>query len=90
MNTAKNARNHSSITAPSVSINVNYGTALDELNKVDLGDVVTVIYDPTGYVKNHRVTETVYDFVNEKYKSVTIGYRKFTLYDYLTKRIAGR
>ena len=84
------ARNHSSITAPSVSINVNYGTALDELNKVDLGDVVTVIYDPTGYVKNHRVTETVYDFVNEKYKSVTIGYRKFTLYDYLTKRIAGR
>lgn len=74
---------HTGIRSAAVTIKVDYEEALDDFEKAQLGDVVRVIYDPTGYKKNHRITEAVYDCLNERWKSLTIGERNYSLYTFL-------
>lgn len=74
---------HPSISNRSVTIKVDYGEALESFDKIHLGDNVQVIYEPIDYRHQHRVKETLYDTLSERYKSITIGERKYNLYQFL-------
>lgn len=65
-----------------VGVSIEANSSLD-MNRLRLGDSVIVDIEPLNYKKVHRVTETVYDCIAEKYKSITLGDRKFTLYNVL-------
>lgn len=69
----------------SANIKITYEKALKDFDKPQIGDYVTVIYEPLDYKKVHRITEMEYDPVNEKVLSLTISEanRKFTLYDFI-------
>lgn len=78
----KYIQNHPELTSPSVSIKIDVAEELINLD-LDLGDKVKVVYDPTNYNHNHIVTETIYDPLTNRYKSITVGERKYTLYNFL-------
>ena len=78
---------HPDLAYPSVNVVVDYQETLREFEKLKLGDVVRVMYKPLNYNKKHRVTEIVFDPIRKKYKSVTIGQRKYTLYDFIQKNV---
>lgn len=69
---------------PSVSVNVEInviGGAIN--NQIVLGDKVQVVNKKTNYSAVHKVTETVFDCITDSYVSVTLGNRRFNLYDFL-------
>lgn len=77
--------NRPRIKTPSVTVNVKYEPSSRELDTVQLGDSVRVISERYEYAENHRVTETEFDFVNEKYIDISLGSRKFNLYNFLKR-----
>lgn len=76
---------HSKIKRPLISVSVSSDKMIKELNDLELGDKVRVVYDPLKYEKTHRVTEVNYNPVTNSYNSLTIGDRKFSLYDFISK-----
>lgn len=80
---AKYVQAHSSITAPSVTVSLNYESNVELVNRLSLGDNVKVVNNPINYVGTHRVTETNFDPIKEGYISVTIGNKRFNLYKFL-------
>lgn len=73
---------HPKIKSPSVSIKIDVAEGLTRTD-LDLGDKVEVVYEPTSYRKNHIVSETIYDPLTNRYKSITVGDKKYTLYNFL-------
>ena len=65
------------------TITVNYESNVPDFEKYQLGDVVRVINSKMNYNKLHRVVETTYDCLNNRYEKVTIGDRKLSFYTYL-------
>ena len=55
------------------------------LERVSLGDTVTVIYD--GFNVPMRVVEYTYDVINERYKTITLGTKKATLQQTITQPV---
>ncbi|MGN0489398.1 MAG: phage tail spike protein [Ruminococcus sp.] len=62
-----------------VHIKVTHRSELDEMARVALGDSVRVILDNYGSVTTARVTETEYDVLNERWKTLSIGEPRVTL-----------
>ena len=79
---------HQSITITSMNFVVDKESAIDNLNVV-LGSKIKVVYEPLNYEAKHTVTEVVYDITTNKYSQVTIGNRKFTLYDFIKNTRGG-
>ena len=79
--------NHPELISPKFSFDIDVEEALNELQNVELGDEVKVVYSPIGYESNHRITSVVYDSVNERYKKITIGERNYSLFDFIKGRI---
>ena len=52
---------------------------LSQLEKVSIGDTVTVEYPALGVSSTLRVVKTVYDSLNEKYLSIDLGKAKQTI-----------
>lgn len=73
--------NTSSFDIPAVSITVSFKTLWDSpeyakyaiLERVALCDTVTVLYEELGISSKAKIIKTVYDALNERYKSVELG-----------------
>ena len=63
-----------------------YAGILD-LQTVNLGDTVTVEFPDLGVSSTQKVTKTEYDFLNERYTSVTIGNTVHTLADTIEEQM---
>lgn len=55
------------------------------LERVSLGDTVTIKCEPFNIFVNARVVKTTYDVLNEKYKSIELGKLKSNFSDTLSK-----
>lgn len=77
------ADRHEKISMSTATITVNYESNVPDFEKYQLGDVVRVINSKMNYNKLHRVVETTYDCLNNRYEKVTIGDRKLSFYTYL-------
>ena len=68
------------------TINVKYSALVDDsASNVVLGDTVLVTDKTLGYSAQHRIVRTVWDVLNERYDSVTVGKLPPTLYDLIKK-----
>lgn len=64
---------------PNVSITVTHRSELDRMTDIALGDTVRVRLDNFGTRVNARITETVFDSINERWDTLHIGEQKVTL-----------
>lgn len=76
---------HPELKQSIVNIAVSNQKEIKDLNNLSIGDNVQVIYEPLKYEETHRVTEVNYNPVTNSYNSLTIGDRKFSLYDFISK-----
>lgn len=68
------------LTAETLAQALNYtGTALSE--RIDLCDIVTIIFPAFGISAKAKVIETVFDVLTERFVSFKIGDERFTLAD---------
>ena len=80
------AVNHNAkLIQPSVNMNVTYQPELNKLQDIGLCDTVKVIYGPLRATHTAKVIKTVYDSINERYKEIEIGEKKYKLTDFLKK-----
>lgn len=83
------------IGVPEVNLTVNFANLSETqeyanvlgLQSVNLGDTVTVIFSDLGVSSTQKVTKTEYDFLNERYTSVTIGNTVHTLVDTIEEQM---
>lgn len=68
------------ISDPSVSVRFS-ALVDDSASSVVLGDTVTVTDKTLNYEGQHRIVRTVWDVLNERYDSVTVGRLPQSLYD---------
>lgn len=82
--TATSYMNANATTSPAVSIDVSFVplwqtdeysdvTGLEELERVELCDTVTVDYEPLGISLKTKVVKTVYDVLLDRYDSIELG-----------------
>lgn len=76
---------HPKIKQPLINISVSNKNEIKDLNGLRIGDSVRVIYEPLNYEETHRVTEVNYNPIANSYNSITIGDRKYSLYDFIRK-----
>lgn len=75
-----------SIKTPSINITVKIEPSNSGLEDVALGDKVKVIDEQTNYAAEHRIIKVAYDPVMERYNSLELSSRKYSLYNYLKGR----
>lgn len=78
--------NRPSIKTPSINITVKIEPSNSGLEDVALGDKVKVIDEQTNYSAEHRIIKAAYDPVMERYNSLELSSRKYSLYNYLKGR----
>ena len=81
--------NRAQLTDVSANIVVDTETALRDLSDVGIGDTVLLYLEPLGYSARVPVIGTVYDALNERYKSIELGKAKKTLADLFTNKNMG-
>lgn len=81
---ATSYRNTNATNSPAVSINVSFVplwqtdeysdvTGLEQLERVELCDTVTVDYEPLGISLKTKVVKTVYNVLLDRYESIELG-----------------
>lgn len=83
------------IGVPEVNLEVNFVNLSEteeyadilELQTVNLGDTITVEFPELGVSAKQKVTKTEYDFLNERYTSITIGNSIHTLADTIEQQM---
>ena len=83
------------IGVPEVNLKVNFVNLSEteeykdilDLQTVDIGDTVTVEFPELGVSTKQKVTKTEYDFLNERYTSITIGNSVHTLADTIEQQM---
>ncbi len=83
------------IGVPEVNLKVNFVNLSETeeykdilaLQTVSIGDMVTVEFPALGVSTKQKVTKTEYDFLNERYTSVTIGNSVHTLADTIEQQM---
>lgn len=77
------------LTLPTINLNVNFArieesteySGLSALDSVDLADYITVNYPLIGLTATAQITQIVYDALNNKYSSMTVGQPKLNIAD---------
>lgn len=64
---------------PNISITVTHRSELDRMTDIALGDTIRVSLDNFGTRVNARITETVFDSINERWDTLHIGEQRVTL-----------
>lgn len=64
---------------PNVSISVTHRSELDRMTDIALGDTIRVRLDNFGTRVNARITETVFDSLNERWETLYVGEQRVTL-----------
>lgn len=83
------------IGVPEVNLTVNFVNLSEteeykdilELQTINMGDTVTVEFPTLGVSATQKVTKTEYDFLNERYSSITIGNTVHTLADTIEEQM---